>query len=201
MEAGGHDLLVSRSTVDVRPITLALERAAKGEPGADEVLWDLVYSDLKQLAASRLRGLQPGQTLHATALVHEAWMRLSEAGTPAWESRAHFFGAAARSMRNILVDQARRKRSLKRGGAERPQALSTDLVAGEEGLDVDLLALDEALDALGAQYERPARIVMLRFFAGLSIEEIAEMLEITSRTVDRDLLFARTWLRRFLDRT
>jgi RNA polymerase sigma factor (TIGR02999 family) len=186
--------------VDVRPITLALERAARGEPGADQALWDLVYSDLKQLAASRLRALQPGQTLQATALVHEAWMRLNEVGTRAWESRAHFFGAAARSMRNILVDHARHQRRLKRGGQQRPQALSTDLAAKDEDLAVDLLALDEALDALGEQYERPARIIMLRFFAGLPLEEIAEMLGITTRTVDRDLLFARTWLRRFLDR-
>lgn len=185
--------------MQAQPITLALERAARGEPGAEEALWELVYWDLKQLAAQRLRELRSGQTLQATALVHEAWMRLRQQGTPTWDNRAHFFSAAARSMRNILVDRARSEQRLKRGKGVRPQALSTELAIDESGVPLDLLALDEALDALTKEYERPAKILMLRFFAGLGIEEIAEMMDLTTRTIERDLLFARTWLRRFLD--
>ncbi len=188
------------SSMDSRPITQALRRAADGEPGADDALWNLVYRDLRELAASRVRGLRPGQTLHATALVHEAWMRLSRDDTPVWENRAQFFGIAARSMRNILVDQARARQSLKRGGGRPAGELSTAIV-DEVGLsDLDLLALDEALDALAAEFDRPSRAVMLRFFGGLEIADIAGMLEVTTRTVERDLSFARVWLRRYLDR-
>ncbi|MCK5941100.1 MAG: sigma-70 family RNA polymerase sigma factor [Planctomycetes bacterium] len=183
------------------PITAALERADRGEPGATDALWQLVYADLKRIASSRIAALKPGQTLQATALVHEAWMRL-QVGNPSWSSRAHFFGAAAQSMRNILVDQARRKHRLRRNAGQQAVSLEPDPgIAAEPGLDdVEILALDEALDALGREYERPTRIVMLRYFAGLSMAEIAELLGVTRRTVDRDFLFARTWLRRFLDR-
>lgn len=180
------------------PITVALARAERGEAGADEELWALVYQDLKRLAAAKLRQLEPGQTLQATALVHEVWMRLGRDDRRDWNGSAHFFGAAARSMRNILVDQARRKRRLRRNSGHKPEDLSTDLAADEAVSTVDMLALDEALNALAREYDRPARIVMLRYFAGLSIPKIAEILELTSRTVDRDFLFARTWLRRFL---
>lgn len=182
-----------------KPITQALGRAARGEPGSEEELWRLVYQDLKDLAASRLRMLGAGQTLQATALVHEAWLRIGGEDTPSWECRAHFFGVAARSMRNILVDRARAARSQKRGGGRMPDELHAELAAGDALSGIDLLALDEALDALAAEYERPARIVMLRFFGGLDVEEIAAALGVTARTVDRDLLFARTWLRRHMD--
>lgn len=185
----------------VSPITAALERADRGEPGASDALWQLVYADLKRIASSRLAALKPGETLQATALVHEAWMRL-QIGDPTWSSRAHFFGAAAQSMRNILVDQARRKQRLRRNSGQQPMSLEPDPgIAAAAGADnAELLALDEALDALGREYERPTRIVMLRYFAGLSTAEIAELLGVTRRTVDRDFLFARSWLRRFLDR-
>jgi RNA polymerase sigma factor (TIGR02999 family) len=185
--------------MDGRPITEALARAERGEPGAQEALWDLVYADLKQLAAARLARLKPGQTLQATALVHEAWVRLGGDDPKEWQGRAHFFGAAARSMRNILVDQARRKQSLKRNEGRTAQPMTSEMAADEVASQIDMLALDEALDALQDEFERPAQIVMLRFFAGLSIAEIAELLGVTTRTVDRDFLFARTWLRRFMD--
>ena len=143
--------------------------------------------------------LAPGQTLQATALVNEVWMRLDGEGHRGWKSRRHFFAAAATSMRNILVDQARRKQALRRSGAREP-ALEPDLVPGTEvGVDaLDVLALDEALTALAVDFERPARIAQLRFFTGLPIAEIAELEDLDPRTVDRDLLFARTWLRRRL---
>lgn len=188
------------SPMSQEPVTIALARVERGEPGAQERLWELVYEDLKRLASARLCKLAPGQTLQATALVHEVWVRLS-GGAKQWEGRAHFFGAAARSMRNILVDQARRKQRQRSDSAPADVRLSTDIVIADIGADgTDILALDEAMTALAREYERPSHIVMLRFFAGLSSDEIAELLEITPRTIDRDLLFARTWLRRYLDR-
>lgn len=183
-----------------KPITVALARVERGEPGASEELWDLVYQDLKQLAAARLGRLGPGQTLQATALVNEAWIKLGAEGAQGFDGRAHFFGAAARAMRNILVDQARRKGRLRRNAGRQPVTLTADLAAADVAPPTDMLALDEALTAFAKEYERPARVVMLRFFAGLSIPKIAELLGVTSRTVDREYLFARTWLRRFLDR-
>jgi len=180
-------------------ITMALARAERGEPGADAELWELVYADLKRIAAARLARLRPGETLQATALVNEAWLRLGDAG--GFEGRAHFFGAAARSMRNILVDEARRKQRLCRNEGRGAEELSPEIAASVGDVDqLDMLALDEALTALSAEYERPARVVMLRYFTGLEIGEIAELLGVNRRTVDRDFLFARSWLRRHIDR-
>lgn len=181
--------------MDVQPITAALARVESGEPGADEALWQLVYRDLKQIANLRLARLPPGQTLQATALVHEAWVRLSREQQSGWQGRSHFFAAAARSMRNILVDQARSKQRLRRNAGRKAEPLGDDVAAVEALPAVDMLALDEALDALASEYERPARVVMLRYFAGLELADIAELLQVTTRTVDRDFLFARTWLR------
>jgi RNA polymerase sigma factor (TIGR02999 family) len=183
-----------------KPVTLALARVERGEPGASEALWELVYQDLRELAAARLGRLAPGQTLQATALVHEAWMRLGGDEPQSFDGRAHFFGAAANAMRNILVDEARKKGRLRRNAGQEPATLSADLAALDQGSPLDMLALDEALTEFGKEYERPARIVMLRFFAGLELAKIAELLDVTTRTVDRDYLFARTWLRRFLSR-
>jgi RNA polymerase sigma factor (TIGR02999 family) len=183
-----------------KPVTLALARVERGEPGASEALWELVYQDLRELAASRLGRLAPGQTLQATALVHEAWMRLGGDEPQSFDGRAHFFGAAANAMRNILVDEARKKGRLRRNAGQASATLSADIVAREQGSPLGMLALDEALTEFAREFERPARIVMLRFFAGLEIAKIAELLGVTTRTVDRDYLFARTWLRRFLSR-
>ncbi|MCB9877833.1 MAG: sigma-70 family RNA polymerase sigma factor [Planctomycetes bacterium] len=182
------------------PITLALERAERGDPGADEALWQLVYGDLKQIAAARLRQLRPGETLQPTALVHEAWVRLGAGDNQNWQNRAHFFGAAARSMRNIIVDEARRKLRLRRNAGQAPQTLGPEVAAPAGADQIDVLQLDEALNALQAEYDRPARVVMLRYFAGLDPAEIAELMQVTRRTVDRDFLFARTWLRRHMNR-
>ncbi|MBL8748010.1 MAG: sigma-70 family RNA polymerase sigma factor [Planctomycetes bacterium] len=181
-------------------VTVALARIERGEPGASEDLWRLVYEDLKQLAAVRLARLGAGQTMQATALVHEVWVRLGGDTPQSFDGRAHFFGAAANAMRNILVDEARKKARLRRNAGRKPVTLSTDPAIDESDVQVDLLALDEALTAFAAEFERPARIVMLRYFAGVSIPQIAELLSVTSRTVDREYLFARTWLRRFLSR-
>lgn len=186
--------------MSTNPITHALDRARRGEQGADAALWELVYGDLKRLAAGRLAHMKPGETLQATALVHEAWVRLGAGQEQEWQNRAHFFGAAARSMRNIVVDEARRKQRLRRNGGQRLEDLGPELTAAT-GMDrIDLLTLDEALTALQADYERQAQVVMLRFFTGLDLGEIAEVLQITRRTVDRDFLFARTWLRRHMNR-
>ncbi|MBL8727401.1 MAG: sigma-70 family RNA polymerase sigma factor [Planctomycetes bacterium] len=181
-------------------VTVALARIERGEPGASEALWDLVYQDLKQLAAARLARLGAGQTMQATALVHEVWMRLGGDAPPSFDGRAHFFGAAANAMRNILVDEARKKARLRRNAGRKPATLPADAAIESGGDAVDLLALDEALTAFAAEYERPARVILLRYFAGLSIPQIAELLSVTGRTVDREYLFARTWLRRFLSR-
>ncbi|MBK8098375.1 MAG: sigma-70 family RNA polymerase sigma factor [Planctomycetes bacterium] len=186
--------------MESKPITLALARVERGEPGAGDELWQLVYQDLRQLAAARLGKLGSGQTMQATALVHEVWMRLGGDTPPTFEGRAHFFGAAANAMRNILVDHARHKGRLRRNAGEQPATLITELAIGDDGSAVDMLALDEALTAFGKDYERPARVIALRFFAGLTIPQIADLLGVTTRTIDRECLFARTWLRRFLTR-
>lgn len=182
-----------------QPITAALGRAARGDPGAAAELWELVYQDLKRLANARLGKLAPGQTMQATALVHEVWMRLD--ASSGFDGRAHFFGAAANAMRNILVDQARRKGRLRRNSGQQAATLTSDLAVDDSGSPIDLLALDEALTAFAKEYERPAKVVVLRFFAGLSIAEIAELLGVTTRTIDREFLFARTWLRRCLSQS
>lgn len=179
-------------------VTVMLERVERGEPRASEELWQLVYQDLKHLAAARLGQLAPGQTMQATALVNEVWMKLGGDAPLSFESRGHFFGAAANAMRNILVDQARRKRRLRRNAGQRPATLSTEIAIDDGAAPIEMLALDEALTAFEKDYERPARIVSLRFFAGLAIAEIAALLGVTTRTIDREYLFARTWLRRFL---
>jgi RNA polymerase sigma factor (TIGR02999 family) len=186
--------------MDTRPITRALQRAARCEPDAQEDLWALVYEHLRGIAASRLRLLQPGQTLQATALVHEAWIRLNKHGSLDWQDRGHFFSAAARSMRNILVDHVRTSQRQKRGGGKPREALPETLIADAGLSGVDLLALNEALEALAGEFERPARILEMRFFAGMDIDEIATIFEVTPRTVERDLRFARTWLRCHMDR-
>ena len=168
-----------------KTITQVLATLAGGEKQAAAELLPLVYAELRRLAKSRLAKLPPGQTLQPTALVHEAFVKLVGSSDPGWQNRGHFFGAAARAMRDILVDQARRKASLKHGG-DRQRVDTDDMELAIETPVVDLLALDEALNRLEQDDERKARIVMLRYFAGLSREETAEVLGITTRTIDRE---------------
>ena len=173
----------------------------RGDPrGADELL-PLVYDELRRLAAHRLAGEAPGHTLDATALVHEAYLRLV-GGDPArpWENRAHFFAAAAEAMRRILVENARRKRRLKHGGEMARAGIEPDAIAAPEGRPLDeLLAVDSALDRLAAADSAAAELVKLRYFAGLSIPEAAGILGVSPRTADRLWTYARAWLRREIE--
>lgn len=186
----------SDSSPERPPITQILRRLEAGESGAADELLPLVYDELRQLARSRMAALAAGQTLQATALVHEAWVRLGAREAVHWDDRAHFFGAAVRAMRLILVDQARRKGRDKRGGGQRPEGLQADIEAPATGSgDLDLEALDAALTRLEAKHPRQARLVMLRFFGGLAMQDIAEQLAVSLATAERDWLFARAWLK------
>jgi RNA polymerase sigma factor (TIGR02999 family) len=152
-----------------------------------------VYTELRRLAASLTARLPPGQTLPPTALVHEAYLRLVRNEDPGWEGRRHFFGAAARAMREILLEQARRKDSLKRGGGVRRVELSEGLLLIEPPAD-DLLALDEAIQQLQAEKPLLAEVVLLRYYTGLSVEETASVVGRSVSTVVREWRFARAWL-------
>jgi RNA polymerase sigma factor (TIGR02999 family) len=165
------------------------------------VLLQQLYAELRKLAEARLRKLRPGQTLQPTALVHEAYLRLMKTNEPAWNGRAHFFGAAAQAMRDILVDGARRKLAQKRGGGLE-RAEETVTLADDDGSvqlsAEDLLALHEALERLQQEHPQAAELVLLRYFGGLSMAEIAEMQDVPIRTLERKWTFARTWLKRAL---
>ena len=152
-----------------------------------------LYAELRGLAAALSRKLQPGQTLQPTALVHEAYLRLVKDRDPGWEGRRHFFGAAARAMREILIEQARRKDSRKRGGGGRRVELSEGLALIEPPAD-DLLALDEAIERLRAEKPHLAEVVLLRYYTGLSVEETADVIGRSVSSVTRDWRFARAWL-------
>jgi RNA polymerase sigma factor (TIGR02999 family) len=180
--------------VPMSEVTRILFAIDKGDPHAAEQLLPLVYDELRKLAAQRLAQEKPGQTLQATALVHEAYVRLVDVENPQqWNSRGHFFAAAAEAMRRILVDQARRKRSLKRGAAVSRQDLDGLEIALPE-MPEDLIALDEALNKLAATHKKAADLVHLRFFAGLPVPEAAQLLGISPRTADRLWAYARAWL-------
>ncbi len=174
-------------------VTRLLALAGAGEKEAADELLPLVYSELRSLAEHRLAKLPPGQTLQPTALVHEAYVRLVEGGDIGWEGRGHFFGAAARSMRDILVDRARAKARVKHGGDRKRVALDQAVVGADDD-PVDFLALDAAMQELAKLDERKHEVVMLRYFAGLTVEETARALGLSSKTVKRDWSFARTWL-------
>jgi RNA polymerase sigma factor (TIGR02999 family) len=172
--------------------------ASSDEKGPQEAqraadLLSAVYDELRQLAAALVHRLRPGQTLQATALVHEAYLRLVGQEDPGWQGRRHFFGAAAQAMRQILIEQARRKASHKHGGKRQRVELCEGLAYVEPPAD-DLLALDEAIQKLQAQKADLAEIVMLRYYTGLSVEETADVLGKSLRTVYRDWRHARTWL-------
>lgn len=181
---------------DPDAITRLLDAAGGGDAAAAEELLPLVYAELRSVAESRMRRVPPGQTLQPTALVHEAYMRVvggGDGGEPGFENRGHFFFAAARAMRDILVEQARAKAALKRGG-DRKRVSAENLSLAIEAPAEDMLALSEALEAFEREYPRKHRLVMLRFFAGLTEAEAAELLGVTERTARRDWQFARAHL-------
>ncbi len=175
-------------------LTQILRAIEQGDPHAAGQLLPLVYDELRALAAQRLAREKPGQTLQPTALVHEAYLRLVGKGDgPHWEGRGHFFAAAGEAMRRILVENARRKRSLKRGGGRRRLDLDVEQPAAIERSE-PLLALDAALDRLEARDPDKARLVKLRYFAGMTIEQAAETLAISVTTANRWWSYARAWL-------
>jgi RNA polymerase sigma factor (TIGR02999 family) len=181
-------------------VTRVLSAIEHGDPRAAEQLLPLVYDELRQLAAQRLAQEKPGQTLQATALVHEAYLRLVDGDKAAhWNSRAHFFGAAAEAMRRILVDQARRKQASKRGGQGRRVPLDAADVGFTSPAD-ELLDIDEALTRLAAEDPQAARLIQLRYFAGLSIEDAAEVVGISRSTAYEHWSYARVRLKTLLDR-
>jgi RNA polymerase sigma factor (TIGR02999 family) len=175
-------------------VTRVLSAIEGGDPRAAEQLLPLVYDELRKLAAQKLAQEKPGQTLEATALVHEAYLRLVDVDQARhWNSRGHFFAAAAEAMRRILVDSARCKQSLKRGARRQQHPLDeANLVAPR--VDQDILALNEALDQLAATDPEAAELVKLRFFAGLTSERAAEALGVSARTADRIWVYARSFL-------
>jgi RNA polymerase sigma factor (TIGR02999 family) len=165
-----------------------------------EELMPLVYNELRRLARRHMGGERPEHVLQATALVNEAYLRLVDIRRIQWQDRAHFFAMAARLMRRVLVDFARAQKNQKRGGALHRVTLDGNLPVSSETPE-DLIAIDEALRSLAAQYERKSQVVELRFFAGLSVEETAEVLKVSEETVMRDWKFAKSWLMRELSRT
>ena len=187
-------------SADMTDVTRLLDAAAAGEPHAAADLLPLVYDGLRKLAAARMAEERPGQTLQATALVHEAYLRLVDTEkAQQWNSRGHFFAAAAEAMRRILIDHARRKQSDKRGGGwHRLDVVDAEL-AVDSGGD-DLLAVDDALTRLAARDPDAGRLVELRFFAGLTLEQAAAALGIPTRTAYRHWAYARAWLRRAVTR-
>jgi RNA polymerase sigma factor (TIGR02999 family) len=177
-------------------VTRILSAIEQGDPKAAEQLLPLVYSELRKLAGQRLAQEKPGQTLQATALVHEAYLRLvGQDDALAWDSRSHFFASAAEAMRRILVDTARRKRSERHGGRrQRCELLDGDLMT--EPVSDDLLDLDEALTRLSAVDAQAAEVVKLRVFAGMAVEDVARHLRVSPRTAKRSWAYARAWLMR-----
>ncbi|MGI9176222.1 MAG: sigma-70 family RNA polymerase sigma factor [Rhodothermales bacterium] len=178
-------------------VTRVLVDASAGDPAAANRLWSMVYDELRLMARRRLRGERAGHTLSTTALVHEAYLRLFDPAAVDWKNRAHFFGVAARAMRHILVDHARQRKALKRGGGQRDVTLDENAAQEDEQIE-DIIALDTALNQLEKYNERWARVVECRYFGGLTSEETAKVLGIASKTVERDWKKARAWLFRAL---
>jgi len=181
---------------DVTQILSAIER---GDPRAAETLLPLVYEELRKLAAYRLAQERPGQTLQATALVHEAYVRLVGTSNQRWDGRGHFFAAAAEAMRRILVENARHKRSKRAGGEwQRIELSDADIAAPQS--DADVVAVSEALDKLEAKDPRKAALVKLRYFAGLTMQEAADALAVSIATAENDWAYAKSWLKLALSR-
>jgi RNA polymerase sigma factor (TIGR02999 family) len=180
-------------------VTRILDQIQKGDPHAAKHLFPLVYDELRKLAAEKMSREKPEQTLDATALVHEAWLRLVGVESEVtFENRRHFFGAAAEAMRRILVDRARARNSQKRGGG-RTRIHLDQLSLAAESTPAEFLALHEALDRLAIKDPRKAELVKLRFFTGLSIERAAEALGVSMSTADNDWAYARAWLKAELE--
>ena len=183
------------STPPLPPADLTAILRGQGYPEGEVIdhLLPLVYAELVALARRHLSDRRAGHTLDTTALVHEAYLHLSERGEGVWDDRSHFFGVAAVTMRRIVIDYARRRRADKRGGDE-VVVTFTEAHAPKEAKAEELIALDEALDRLSQRFERPARVVEMAFFGGLTQPEIAEVLQVSVPTVKRDWTFARAWL-------
>jgi len=175
------------------PLTRILQAAGSGDAKAARQLWPLVYEELRALAHAKMARQQPGHTLQTTALVNEAYLKLVGSVDPGWDGRGHFFGAAAQAMRQILVDQARRKARVKHGGEHERVELDTS-AATIDPPSVDVLALDEALGELEQIDERKSKLVMLRYFAGLTMEDTAKALGVSVPTAERDWRYVRVWL-------
>lgn len=187
----------SDTTPDAPDVTLLLQRAREGDARALEEVFPLVYEQLQDMAGRQLRRERPGHTLQATDLVHEAYMKLVGGGDVDWRDRAHFLGIAARAMRQVLVDHARRRQAAKRGGGTVPTTLTGKGLGESMELD-ELLDLDRALDRLEEVDARLRQVVEYRYFGGLKDAEIGELLGVTRRTVQRDWARARAWLYREL---
>lgn len=181
-------------------VTQILQEVSGGDKDAPARLMPLVYDELRRLANHYLRQERPDHTLQPTALVHEAYLKLIDQSRVDWQNRAHFFGVAAQSMRRILVDHARGHRASKRGGVQQKLTLD-EAVDYSQSRDIDLVALDDALNLLAELDQRQSRIVELRFFGGLTIEETAEALGVSPATVKVDWSMAKAWLRREISRT
>lgn len=174
-------------------ITYVLQAIGRGEGHATDELLPLVYEELRRLAGTRMAREIAGQTLQPTALIHEAWLRLVSDGEKSWQNRAHFFGAAAEAMRRILIENARRKSRLKRGGnLSRLDIDSVDLA--ETTPDDKILLIDEALEKLQSENPERARVVVMKFFGGLTNQEVADSLGVTERTVERQWAYAKAWI-------
>ncbi len=186
------------SESDAHPVTSLLEAARAGDANAASQLLPALYKELRRLARKMLAGKPPGQTLQPTALVHEAYLRIVGKDRKDWDGRRQFFATAARAMQDILVEEARRKAALKRGGGRDRVPLEEDALAVEHS-DSRILEISDLLEKLEAYDARKADIVRLRFFAGLSVEEAAAVLEISTATAERDLRYIRAWLSRELE--
>jgi RNA polymerase sigma factor (TIGR02999 family) len=194
--------LVSAEPATMSDVTRILSAIENGDPHAAAQLLPLVYNELRRLAEQKMAQEQPGQTLQATALVHEAYLRLvdGEGAQRGWDSRGHFFAAAAEAMRRILVETARRDRRLRHGGGRHQVPLDGNEPALTASVDaLDLLALDEALDRLDAASPRRAKLVKLRYFAGLTLAEVATLLGISQSTAEADWTYAKAWLKREME--
>ena len=183
-------------------VTQILTAIEQGDPHASEQLLPLVYDELRKLAAAKLAQEKPGQTLQATALVHEAYLRLVDVEKAQhWDSRGHFFAAAAEAIRRILVEKARRKQRMRHGGELQQHPLDGNEPAIAFPVDaIDLLTLNEALDRLEATSPRKAMLVKLRYFVGFTLPEVAEMLGISQSTAEADWTYAKTWLKREMEK-